>query len=623
MEIFNSRSEQYKLPYGAVTSGTEILFHVRPPRSLGATSVYLCAKFEQTDASSEIEMDWLDLDCGHDVYAARLDTAGYVGLIWYYFRIESAGRRLFVANGSETAEWVSSMQITVYDPSTETIDWLADGVVYQIFPDRYCRLEIPETPPRKWVHASWDDVPDYGSQMDPDTGKPLWNTDFFGGSLRGIRSKLDHLKDLGVTALYLNPIFEAASSHRYDTGCYERVDALLGSEADFKALCAEAKKRGIRILLDGVFNHTGSDSVYFNREGHYDAPGACQSQDSPYFPWYSFERYPDIYSAWWGIDTLPAVEEMEPSYLDYIIQNPDSIVRRWLRAGADGWRLDVADELPDEFIRLLRDAVRETKPDAAVIGEVWEDASNKISYSQRRRHLLGGHLDGVMNYPFRQAVISFLLGGPAADFQNQMEAIRENYPPAALLNSMNILGTHDTVRILNVLGAVPTPDRDAQAGYEMPEETYALAKRRLKLAALILFSFPGMPVIYYGDEAGVYGFGDPFNRKPFPWGREDEELTDWYRKLAVFRQALPPLRRGEIRYIPVCSDVLAFVRSLDGQEAAIAVNASAGRRVVSLPWRWSHAYGLIGPAPAQAGDQITFELPPYGGALVANWPLRT
>lgn len=292
----------------------------------------------------------------------------------------------------------------------------------------------------------------------PDPDGEIRNRDFFGGSLAGITSKLDDLARLGVTTVYLCPIFESASNHRYNTADYTHIDPMLGTKKDFDILCRQARERGIHILLDGVFNHTGSQSIYFNADGYYPSEGAAQSQDSPYYDWYSFHPWPQDYDSWWGIHTLPAVREECPSYVDYIIDHPDSIVRRWVRLGASGWRLDVADELPDWFIAKIRTALEETDPEGILIGEVWEDGSNKIAYSQRRRYLLGSECHGLMNYPFRTALLAYLQGGGAEDFQNAMETIRENYPPAAFYSAMNFLGTHDTPRILTVLGADHVPE---------------------------------------------------------------------------------------------------------------------------------------------------------------------
>ena len=312
------------------------------------------------------------------------------------------------------------------------------------------------------LHENWSDIPEYR----PNEQGEILNNDFFGGTLRGIASKLDYLESLHVRTIYLNPIFQAYSNHRYDTGDYKRIDPMLGTEEDFRALCAQAAARGMRVILDGVFNHTGYDSRYFNGSGRYNSLGAHQSKDSPYYGWFDFKRWPDEYGSWWGIYTLPQVNEMNEDYLRYIIEDEDSVIRRWLRLGASGWRLDVADELPDAFIRHLTAAAKREKPDALVLGEVWEDASNKISYSERRAYFHGGELDSVMNYPLSDAILAFLGGGTAEHFAETMECIRENYPHDVFYSLMNVVGTHDTARTLTLLGVADEEwrmDRDARA----------------------------------------------------------------------------------------------------------------------------------------------------------------
>ena len=332
--------------------------------------------------------------------------------------------------------------------------------------------------------------------------------------------KLPYLKELGVTCLYFTPVFESHSNHRYDTADYSKIDPLLGSEEDLTQLCAAARKLGIRVILDGVFSHTGSDSVYFNREGRYPTQGAYNSQQSPYYPWYTFRQWPNSYDCWWNFDTLPNVNETNDSYNEYI-NGPQGIVRKWLKAGASGWRLDVADELPDLFLDRLHDAVKAEQPDALILGEVWEDASNKSAYGVRRRYLLGRQLDTVMNYPFRDAILGFLLGEDPARFAEAVETIVENYPPQCLNLLMNHIGTHDTERALTVLGGEPAGarGREWQAAQKLTPAQRETGVKRLKLASLIQYLLPGVPCLYYGDEAGMEGYRDPLQPGLLPLGQ--------------------------------------------------------------------------------------------------------
>ncbi len=574
---FDPADPRCRAPYGAVPSGTTVTFTLRPARSEGFSRAVLAARWEfDADRVTETPLPWVGMDGDRDLFSAALETEGYVGLVWYTLRLEGLdGRR-------ETTE---ELQLTVYDPAERVPSWFGEGVTYQIFPDRFCRLRVPDPTGMvggRTVHGDWTEEPEYR----PDERGEVRNRDFFGGSLPGITAKLPYLQSLGVETLYLCPIFEAAENHRYGTADYEKIDPMLGTEEDFSVLCRRAHALGMRVMLDGVFNHMGFVSRYFNGDGFYPGQGAHQSQDSPYYDWFTFQHWPDQYSAWWGIYSLPAANKESRAWLDYIT-GPNGIIRRWLRAGADGWRLDVADELPDAVVAAIHAAARAEKPDAVVIGEVWEDGSNKIAYSVRRRHLLGGHCDGLMNYPLRSALLDYLLGGDAGAFRRTMERLRQNYPPWAFASAMNALGTHDTPRILTLLGTGgegKDRSRDWRASYRMTAAERERGEARLRLGALLLYAFPGSPTVYYGDEAGMEGFEDPFNRRTFPWGEEAGGLVSWFTALGRARRELACLRRGGFSWLTCSSGLLSFARTLEGQTAVAAVNAGEAPAELALPW---------------------------------------
>jgi len=566
--IYDSRDARYKTPYGAVAAGTVVQFTLRPPRAAGFSRASLEARFEsRNDETLTLSMPWAGMELGQDLFHAQLDVGDYIGLVWYSFRLEGIDGR---------SQELGPYQLTVYDGREEVPSWFGEGMSYQIFPDRFRRSRIPNPEGMvggRWVHQSWEEPPEYR----PDQRGEIRNRDFFGGDFRGVIEKLDYLKELGVDTIYFNPIFEAAENHRYGTADYDRIDPMLGTNEDFSHLCSEAHKRGMRVMLDGVFNHTGYVSRYFNGDGFYPEAGASQSWDSPYRTWFSFIEWPKKYESWWGIYSLPAVNENDPGYRDFIFAGQDSVVRRWLRAGADGWRLDVADELPDDFVHGIHQAAREEKPDAVVIGEVWEDGSTKVAYGVRRKHILGGHCDGLMNYPLRNAILTFFQGGQGEDFVSAMETIRENYPPFAFYSAMNSLGTHDTPRILTLLGAggeYRDQSREWRAGFHLSPKQRRRGKDLLRAASLLLFCFPGSPTVYYGDEAGMEGFEDPFNRRTYPWGHEDRELIDWFRALGALRRDHSALRRGDIRYVAGKGPVLAFVRWDKQEQVLCAFNNS-------------------------------------------------
>jgi len=617
--VFDPRDERYKAPFGAVPCGTRVSFTLRPLSSEGFTActLLICREFAGVDEEYELPA----MGSRGDLFSGQYTAPDRPDLVWYAFRF-TRGDGSFVCfgqGGYGSRENLQHWQLTVYNGDFHTPDWFGRGVTYQIFPDRFCRLEIPDPAGmvgERVVHRDWDDHPVYK----PDESGQITNRDFFGGSLRGITSKLDYLAGLSITTLYLCPIFEADSNHRYNTADYMSVDPMLGTEEDLKQLCQEAHKRGIRVMLDGVFNHTGSNSRYFNARGWYPQLGAAQSRRSIYYPWYHFTDWPDEYDAWWGIHTLPAVNENDPDYRRFIISGEDSVVRHWMRCGADAWRLDVADELPDDFIAEIRTAMTEENPDSFLLGEVWEDGSNKVAYSQRRRYLLGGETNGLMNYPFRAAALSWLTGGDAADFRDSMETIRENYPPAAFYSALNILGTHDTPRILTLLGTTQSAEietKDQRAAYRLSPDERVLGLLRLRLAFLLMYSFPGSPTVYYGDEAGMEGFEDPLNRGTYPWGDEDASLLRYFRRLGAIRAERISLQAGEIAYLYANGGGLVFRRSTAEETTLTALNAGNEPLELVLSWSGSIATDLLSGQQFYVMNQLLhLSLPPLSGLLL-------
>ena len=615
--VFDPRDSRYKTPFGAVTCGTEVRFTLRP---LAKEQFVACTALiwnEFAFHSQEVELSYP----GPGLFTGTFTAPNQPELVWYGFRFTRAdGQQIWLGkNGYGPQQSMLSWQLTVYDDSATTPAWFGNGVTYQIFPDRFCRLSVPDATGmvgNRVIHQRWDEPMVHR----PNEKGEILNNDFFGGSLQGIRSKLDYLQSLSVTTLYLCPIFEAASNHRYDTSDYMRIDPLLGTEEDFRQLCADAAERGIRVLLDGVFNHTGNNSRYFNAEGFYDEVGAAQSKDSPYYNWFNFTNWPNKYDSWWGIRTLPAVNENDKAYREFIISGQDSVVRHWLRAGASGWRLDVADELPDDFIAEIRSAMEEEKADSFLLGEVWEDGSNKISYSRRRRYLLGSETHGLMNYPFRNATLAWLGGGYAADFVETMETIRENYPPQAFYSGLNILDTHDTPRILTLLGAdssLQLDSKDARANYRLSLREYQQGIARLKLAAMLAFSFPGSPTVFYGDEAGMQGFEDPLNRGTYPWGKENTDLVDFYRTLGKLRKERTSLQQGDITYLQASGGTLVFRRAKGSEVTVTALNAGDEPVELVLSWDAPTATDAISGQSYYVRDGLLhLYLPANGGKIL-------
>ena len=570
--LFDPRDARCKSPFGAVTTFAAVDFTFYPCGH-AVTGCTLLAHHEFSDRWTETELLPTTDEDGAPAFSGTFFAPSQPELIWYHFRLRWAdgGESCYGKDGFQSWDKVTPWQLTVYDGRAKTPGWFGRGVTYQIFPDRFYRKKargVDGLIGCRTLHERWDETPLCGPNERGD-----YCEDFFGGDLAGITEKLDYLASLHVTTLYLNPIFESASNHRYDTGDYRKVDPILGTNTDFKKLCAAAADCGIRIVLDGVFAHTGADSRYFNRFRHYPGCGAYNSRSSVYARWYSFAHYPDDYKCWWDFKDLPAVNAANPDWRKYMITGERSIVKTWLRDGASGWRLDVADELPDDVLRGMRSAAKETDPDSVLLGEVWEDAVTKVSYGERRQYALGDALDSVMNYPFRTALLSYLAGTSGAeDFRDAMETIRENYPSPAFYGAMNFLSTHDTPRLLTLLGCEQPPaDRDARAHYRLSPAERERGTALLKLAALVLYAFPGSPTVYYGDEAGMQGLCDPFNRAPLQMC--DTQMLQWYAQLTALRHAHPALTRGEVAVFAPAGDVLCVLRVIAGTRDAFGEEA--------------------------------------------------
>jgi glycosidase len=421
---------------------------------------------------------------------------------------------------------------------------------------------------------------------------------------------LDYLASLHVTTIYLNPIFESSSNHRYDTGNYRKIDPLLGSKEDFEYLVNEAKTRGIRIILDGVFNHTGDDSIYFNRYGTYDGVGAYQSKQSPYYPWFNFFHYPEEYECWWGIKTLPAVNESSEDYRNYIL-GKEGVVRYWLQTGIGGYRLDVADELPDSFLKELRSSVKSFDPDAVIIGEVWEDASNKISYGVRRQYFWGGELDSVMNYPLKNAIIDYAQNGNTACLVETVKMLIDNYPKSVLDSLMNSLSTHDTARILTVLGGKQVFSKEEMSHTFLSDEERRKGIEKVKFAACLQYTMSGIPCVYYGDENGMEGYGDPFCRQCFDWEHLNEDLIGFFAKLGEIRRKYRNIF-AEGEYVDVYHDDNLLIFSRVSQTGRCFVYANNSAKIYNLSFD-----GIFRELLAEKDFNGTIQVQPYSyGILV-------
>ena len=591
----HSQNPRTRWPQGALPSGATVRIRLELSARLHGAYCLLCTSFNGHDG---IElMDYRGTDESREIYEASLSFP-QTGLARYSFLINDGSRLLYygLPDGTRTgglgalsSRESAPFQITVYDGAYRTPDWFKKAVAYQIFVDRFARGRATRgSYPRAafhrekgrtiYLHRRWNEPPLHS----PLPGRRYYDPcDFFGGDLRGVIDKLPYLHRLGVTCLYFNPIFESPTNHKYNTGDYRRIDPMYGTEEDFAELCEKAGALSMHVMLDGVFSHTGDDSVYFNRYGRYDSTGAYQSPGSPYYPWYQFTRFPEEYRSWWGFDTLPEVDENQPTFQDFIARNDDSVLKHWVRAGAKGWRLDVADELPDSFIRMLRQELKKADPDAVLLGEVWEDASNKFSGGEQRRYVMGAELDSVMNYPLRTTLLDFLRGSlPSERARAALCSLQENYPPQFFYACLNLLSSHDVPRALSLLGGGPDKDagltREQQAAFSLTPEMRRKGLSLMRLAVLLQMTLPGVPCVYYGDEAGLEGLMDPFNRTTYPWGREEKALVSWHRTLISLRNASAALQTGHMALYAPHRDVLGVLRYVRGGTDALGDSAQDG-----------------------------------------------
>lgn len=617
MIFHNSRDARFRFPGGALACGETVRLSVRADSAKAATlrlwkdgrewkipmahiraidgslpsgTRYLpedprnatCTMFEASRLSSDPQTPSAQIE---DLFTCEVAIPEDTGNLWYFFLLEFEDTTVYYGNAQDLlygegmcyGHEPPSYQITVYDPKYEIPDWMHQSVMLQIMPDRF--YQSGQRNPDaliSWAyyHENWYDWPDLNLELD---ALDHSSNDFFGGNFRGVLEKLPYIESLGITVIYFNPIFRSPSNHKYDTGNFLEVDPSFGTQADFERLCEAADARGIRIILDGVFSHVGADSLYFNKYGNYgENIGAYQDAESPYRPWFRFDHWPDEYESWWGFQTLPNINEMEESYSEFI-NGENGIIAHWLDVGTGGWRLDVADELPMAFLRELRQRTKQVKPDAAVIGEVWEDPTNKVSYGESRCYCTGDTLDSVMNYPLRDAIFEFLRGkSTAAALARKIEAMEEAMPPQFFYALMNLLGSHDKPRAINVLADCGNmqPERQYRFPIELTPEQYARGKRRLIAAWQLVCALPGMPCLYYGDEAGLTGMADPFCRKAYPWGQEDQALMAAMRAPILERRNSRALQSGKLRVYADGPNVLVIQRFIENNRDAFGKAAN-------------------------------------------------
>lgn len=605
--LINGEAREDISLFGSVSEGSRVLIELHALRTDVISSPVMHIHTDGLEAGEErwtaIPLEWSEISGEEDVYRVEIDMGELAeklripstGLLYYEYRMTASGME--TVYGGEDVETLRTgagtpqRQLLIY--KKRKFPAPPDGIIYHIFVDRFRRSGACRVKSGARLNDDWENgIPEFAEYP----GAELKNNLFFGGDLYGIAEKLPYIASLGASVIYLSPIFDSPSNHKYDTGNYMEVDSMFGGNDAFRLLLREAERLGVSIMLDGVFNHTGDDSLYFNRYGNYDSVGAFQSCDSPYYPWYSFIKYPDEYECWWGIKIMPRVRSDNESFRRYIC---DGVVRRWMDEGVRSWRLDVIDELSDAFLDDFRKTVDDVGgANGMVIGEVWEDASDKVSYGRRRRYFADGQIDSVMNYPLRNAVISYVRYGDDVSLRRATEGLYRRYPKECSDRLMNFLGTHDTERALTVLGDDSYGDlSNAELAHRtLSDEQRRVASGKLCEAYALISALPGIPCVFYGDEAGMEGYRDPFCRMPFPWNGIDGEILSVYRELGMMRKNDPIFRDAYFRILELDSDhavMLRYPTAESGLEYAVMflVNNSNSQITVNLP---CHGTGYSG-----------------------------
>lgn len=653
---FDSRAAEDKQPFGAVPAGSEIAYRLSALPGVERATLVIARR---TLEGNQERLDYQELARlpmqrsaagGHELWSVRHRFAE-AAIYGYHFELRIGGRDYAYQNNGDSIYWTrekGSMGLgeiavledldparlrryrqTVFRPEFRVPAWARDAVYYYIFPERF-RNGDRRNDPRPGGGRAQDRYQDQEVELHPkwlerpykpgsgDGSDAVYNNDFFGGDLAGIIDKLDYIRDLGANAIYMTPVFRAPSNHKYDTADYTQIDPAFGTNADFERLCREAAKRGIRVVPDTSLNHVGSDSPYFNRWGNHPAGGAFDggrlNPASRYASWFKLDpsqpRPEDQYQGWVGVKDLPEIDKSSADFRAFAYGRPDSVMKQWLDRGAAGWRMDVAPWVPDDFWREWRGAIKAHRPDAITIAETWFDAS---------KFFLGDMFDSTMNYIFRNTVLDYAAGGDARKLYANIELMREAYPPQAFEALMNLLSSHDQARALHHLGFDAEQAAD-DAG------ALARAKQRLRLAVLFQMVFPGAPAIYYGDEVGLAGGDDPYNRAPYPWadqgGRPDEALLADFKRLTALRHALPVLRHGSLEAPLHLDEHLIVLARRDGRSWALTAtnNAETARKLtLSLPagLRATRLRDALGGRvlPVHEG-RIELKVPPLSGLVL-------
>ena len=659
---YDSKDTAYKEPYGAVETGSKVTFTIQTGKDAKEVSLVVKGKEKKTIKMEKQENQ--EKETQKWSITTSFDKIGE----YHYFFVVSNGSSISVYSDDSKMDYGTGTStdllnavpydLIVYQAGYKTPDWMKNAVIYQIFPDRFYDGDPSNNQAQKSSRGAtnyeyvsdWSLYPENPEQESlakedkthsyPEnafSGDGNWSNEIYGGDVQGIIDRMDYLKALGVTVIYLNPVCASISSHRYDASDYNKLDPILGDMGDFNKLAKVAKKNGMHIVLDGVFNHVADDSKYFDRYYKFLKKGCTKIGAYPYWAYvfdamsadknltkekaeakakkyftdkygvkdYTYTQWFDFtgdamqnedgtivtdsigqrkgkpvyaYDCWWGYDSMPVIiatngsEYQTPGWKEEVIgteeekaKDDGSVTKYWLEQGSDGWRLDVANEVSDETWQHFRKSVKALNEDNVIIGEIWTDA---VEY------LLGDMYDSVMNYMFRNAVVSYVRDGKLTEAVNTLERLRERYPKEAFYAMMNLVGSHDTSRILSYLDGIDDDrnQKDTDSAFPTYEKTSELAKNLQYVVAFLQMTYPGAPTIYYGDEIGMVGSDDPDDRRAMTWGQGNKELVEWYATMAKIRSQYSALRTGDITMLSLNDNVMAYTRS--DKDASLLVMAN-------------------------------------------------
>ena len=577
---------------------------------------YINLVVETPNTSYTFPLKHLKNESGKAIFETEIRLATRA-IYHYYFEYKVNNKIKYIKKQNNYDNRIIKDEMYKMSVNFNTPDWAKGKIMYHIFVDRFNKgnAEPLKSMPRRTTYDNWDDEMILGPNQDG-----IWNADFYGGDLKGIEQKLDYIKSLGVDIIYLSPIVHSQSNHRYDAADYENVDPYAGCNEDLKNLCDKAHQKGMKVILDAVFNHTGNDSKYFNEYGTFDTIGAYQCIYSTYAPFYR-KHYHDgklYYDYWWGMPNLPVCNGNSSEWKQYIL-GKNGIIDKWFSLGIDGLRLDVADELTDEFIEGIRHAVKRNKEDGFILGEVWKNPMR-----MNRGYIESGcGMDSVMNYQLVDALIRYFKYSDVYKLDYIIKDIQREYPTDTINTLMNFTSTHDISRAINIFSTNDFQqygewawnpirnDLDWCKNFKLTPSQYQQGKEIYQAYIYTLAFMPGILSIFYGDEIGIEGIGNLANRKPYPWNKQDLDLLNYFKYIGNIRKQETFLQEAELNILDINENYFMFERYTDKDRALIAINRTNEEQDFYVPKEYQNKRKVY-----TLNKSIEGCLSPYGGITI-------